>query len=77
MLTTQVQNIIKMNHSFKSPGLSNLINLPNDVACDLYMKPGENSYELGKNGVPIVRSGHEMMDRKFGGIGCVIWTLSS
>lgn len=40
------------------------------------MKPGENSDELVKNGVPKVRSGHEMMGRKFGGVGCVIWTLS-
>jgi len=69
-------NIIKMNYSFKSPGLSNFVNLPNDVACDLYTKPGENSDELVKNGVPKVRSGHEMMGRKFGGVGCVIWTLS-
>lgn len=54
----------------------NLINLPNDVACGLYMKPGENSDELVMNGVPIVRSGHETMGRKFSGVGYVIWTSS-
>lgn len=37
---------------------SDLNNLPNDVACDLYMKPGGNSDELVKNDVPTVRSGH-------------------
>lgn len=76
MVTAQVLNVIKMNHLFTNSGLINLINLPNDVACDLYMKPGENSDELVKNGVPIVRSGHEMIGRKFSGVGFVIRTLS-
>jgi len=40
------------------------MNLPNDVACDLYMKPDENSDELVKNDAPTVRSGHEMMEQE-------------